>query len=591
MSMTKKDQKDLDQLFVDLRDTYGGMKEDYFALLYLQRKFKCDIESFAHQVAFGGNDYGIDAYYVDRAARNLYLLQFKWSEDHNLFKESIDRLIKDGIETIFGNPQTDASRNEYLRYLKADIRECQSLIDRVYIQFVFKGEVDAADHSSGLAGRIENLLNKRYFLEHAFGDRQVELIAEFVSDYRSPSTPSPQDLFEVAWKETATLEAGVDGRAMHVGFLSLSDLVCIHQAIGQRFLDRNIRAGLSADNPPNRKIREALADIVIKQCVDPGIFTFNHNGVTLAAERVDFEEGKARIRSPRLLNGAQTVTSVAKFLKDNDTAMAQKVCQTAFSRIKVLAKLVVGDPQSDFITNVTICNNRQNPVDPWNLRANDKVQCDLYDKFKEDVGIFYSKQENAFSTYSEDELFDMGIEDPKDIKIKALAQTFCAIQGEMDRMVRLGDLFENQKSYQETFKEGYLKSDARKLVICYKIHLVLNSPMQRLAEKASSKNGFIVAKARNLVWALLIQGLLNDKDIQVYLDRFGTRLAKEADFRELLKNLAGNKIVNILREVLADEGYQKKAEAGQFSFLRTKDIFKRCMDIAYEKYSWTKRSV
>ena len=90
---------------------------------------------------------------------------------------------------------------------------------------------------------------------------------------------------------------------------------------------------------------------------------------------------------------------------------------------------------------------------------------------------------------------------------------------------------------------------------------------------------------------MLIQGLLNDKELQALLDRYGTSLAKEADFRELLKVIAGNRIVPILKEVLIDEGYQKKAEAGKFAFLRTREIYKRCMDIAYEKYGWTKRSI
>jgi hypothetical protein len=591
MALTKKDQRELDQLYSDFGDTYGGVKQDYFALLYLTRKFKCDVSSVAHQVAFGGNDFGIDAYYMDRDARNLYLFQFKWSEDHNSFKESVDRLTQDGMETIFGNPLQNPARNEYLQYLKADIRECASLVQRVYIQFVFKGEVEAAEKSAGLADRLENLQNKRHFLEHAFEGRQVELIPEFVADFRSPSPPSMQDSFEVAWNETASLQMGNAGQAMYVGFISLMDLNVIHHTIGQRFLDRNIRAGLSADNPPNRKIREALADIVVKQSVEPEVFAFNHNGITLAAERVDFEDRRATIRSPRLLNGAQTITSVTKFLKDNESAMAQAPCKSAFSRIKVLAKLVVGDPHSDFITNVTICNNRQNPVDPWNLRANDKIQCDLHDKFKEEMGIFYSRQENAFLNYSDDELLEMGIEDSRDIKIKPLAQTFCAIQGEIDRLTRLGDLFENQKSYQETFRDSYLKSDARKIVLCYKISLVINSPMQRIEEKAPAKLVHIMTKAKNLVWALLVQGLLNDKDLQGLLDRYGTRLAKEADFRELLKTMAGSKIVPILKDVLADENYQKKAEAGNFAFLRTREIYKRCIDIAYEKYLWTKKSI
>jgi hypothetical protein len=51
------DQQRLDSIFAEHHGRYGGRKEDYFALLYLTRKFKIDIDEIAHQVAFGGNDY------------------------------------------------------------------------------------------------------------------------------------------------------------------------------------------------------------------------------------------------------------------------------------------------------------------------------------------------------------------------------------------------------------------------------------------------------------------------------------------------------------------------------------------------------
>ncbi len=591
MPITRKDQQEIDQCYADHSDTYHGRKEDYFALVYLTKKFKCRIEDVAHQVAFGGNDYGLDAYYVDREGRNLYLLQFKWSENHNLFKESLERLTKDGLERIFGNPLQDAMQNEYLRYLKADLREHQALIDRVYIQFIFKGSLEAAENSAGLSDRLENLQNKKYLFENVFGNRQVELIPEFISDVRLPPPPPPIDTFTVSFTERVSVQILDSDKTLHVGFIALMDLHRIYQSIGQKFFDRNIRAGLSADNPPNRKIREALADIVLKQKESPEIFAFNHNGITLAAEQVIFRDGQAVIRVPRLLNGAQTITSVAKFLKDNEGSPIIRANQHTLESIRVLAKVVECDPQSEFVTNVTICNNRQNPVDPWNLRANDRIQCDLQDKFKEEVGVFYSRQENTFSNLSDTELQEMGIEDTRDIKIKPLAQTFCAIQGEIDRLSRLSEIFENSRYYEDTFRDSYLKCDTRKIILAYKVHLVLNSPMQRLEERASHKLVYPLSRARNLVWALLIQGLLNDPKLLDLLERFGYTLAKETDFRELLKNIAAGRILPVLKDVLADEGYQQKILEEKYSFLRTKEIFKRCMDVAYEKYGWTKRSL
>ena len=78
MSITARDQQELAQLHAEYSPKYKGSKEDYFALLYLTKKFNLRVEDAVGQVAFGNNDYGFDAYHIDREGRNLYLYQFKW---------------------------------------------------------------------------------------------------------------------------------------------------------------------------------------------------------------------------------------------------------------------------------------------------------------------------------------------------------------------------------------------------------------------------------------------------------------------------------------------------------------------------------
>lgn len=587
MAITGQDKRELDQFYSDHSEKYGGCKEDYFALLHLMKKFKCSVEEAARHVAFGGNDYGIDAYYIDKEARNLYLFQFKWSENHNLFKDSLDRLAKDGMERIFGKVSPDPAKNALLSQLGADLYENQSIIQRVLVQFVFKGDMDAAENSEGLLHRRENVENKQYLVHQYFSNTQVGLTVQFVTDRPTPPKKPPVDVHPVHFMDHVSMSTP-DGKTMHVGFVCLMDLFRIYKALGQTFLNRNIRAGLSPDNAPNRKIREALADIVLKGQSAPELFTFNHNGVTLATEQIDFpiEAGPATVRVPRLLNGAQTLTSVVKFLEDNDGHPALNDNNAVLESIKVLAKVIVDDPFSDFVTNVTVCNNRQNPVEPWNLRANDRIQCDLQDKFKEELSIFYSRQERAFENLSGDDA-----ENYKDqpIRIKPLAQTFLAVQGEITKMSKLPDVFENQKTYEDTFRQSHLKCDSRKIVLAYKVHLVIRSPMDRLYERAAEKYLNAIGRAKNLVWALLIQGLLNDEKLGNLLEWYGSDLNKQAQFREYLKDVASSRLLPILRELFNDKSYAAKLKAEKYDFLRTKETFNRCMEIAYGKYGWTKK--
>lgn len=528
MAITSRDQQELDQFHAEYGPKYKGVKEDYFALLYLTKKFKTRVEDAVGQVAFGNNDYGFDAYHIDREGRNLFLYQFKWSENHNLFKESLDRITNDGIPRIFGDPLQDPKQNELVAQLKAELEEHQALLDRVYVHFVFKGDVDAAENSKGLQARREKLASKKWLITEYFNGREVDIKdVEFISDRRRPSKASASETHSVAVGHSVVSKEMPEGdKTLHVCFVPLMDLHRIYKALGLTFLNRNIRAGLSAENPPNKRIREALSNIVMK----------------------------------------------------------------VLEAIHVLTKIVEHDPMSDFVTVVTISNNQQNPVDPWNLRANDKLQCDLQDKFKEELGLFYSRQENSFQSLSDSDLAKMGIEDSRrDITIKLLAQTFLAAQGELDRMSRLREVFDNQKFYTEAFKESYLHANARKMVLAYKVNLVLNSPMEELDEKAPVKLKYAVSKARNLVWALLIQAVLNDAKCSDYLESFGCGLKKEPDFRQLMRKLAISKVLTILKAVLNEEAYQKKVEDEKYSFLRTKELFRRSMDEAYDRFGWNRQ--
>jgi hypothetical protein len=582
------DQQRLDTIYADNKGRYEGRKEDYFALLYLTRRFKVDVDEIAHQVAFYGNDYGIDAYFFDREARNLYLFQFKWSDDHTQFRGSMERLAKDGLPRIFGNPNQDPKQNDLLGHLRKDLKEHRELIDRVYVHFVFKGDVDAAERSEGLANRVEDIVNKAYLLNTFFG-RDVELQPDFIADKPGHKTSPPGQSYVVHIQETVS--ATHDGRVMHVGFVPLMDLYGIFKGLGQTFFDRNIRATLSPDNAPNKKIRDALDKIVLKENDQASVFAFRHNGVTLAAERVNLANNTVALYVPRLLNGAQTVSSVARFLEDKEDNPLLQRNRGRLNEIKVLAKIIEDqDLSGEFVTQVTISNNQQNPVSPWALRAMDVRQVDLADKFLDELGIFYSRQEGSFENLSDDDREELGIEDPKAIQIRPLAQTFLAIQGDINNMAHLPDVFESQTLYTNTFKTVYLNSDARSIVLAYKVGLRMSGVTARIKESFAQKYQPAVPKARNLIWALLVQALFNDKKFESYRDDYGSTLAKEAAFRDILKQLTGSRIVPLLKELLGSPTYKDKIAQDKYDFLRSTESFKKTMNSAMDKYGWKKKS-
>lgn len=130
----------IDQAFSDLKKTCGGVRNDYFGLLYMEQELGVARDRAIAQVAFGGNDYGIDGFHFDAEKRNLYLFQFKWSESHAQFKQSFNRLIEAGMERIFGARNQDQQQNQLLLRVKSCLIENEAVIYRVYVLFVFTGE-------------------------------------------------------------------------------------------------------------------------------------------------------------------------------------------------------------------------------------------------------------------------------------------------------------------------------------------------------------------------------------------------------------------------------------------------------------------
>src|SRR5207247_2561357 len=132
------------------------------------------------QVAFGGNDYGIDGFHFDAEKRNLYLFQFKWSNSHAQFKDSLNRLIESGMERIFGAKDQDQHQNQLLLKIKSCINENEAVIDRVCVHFIFTGDPVEAERSQVLDKLREDVENKKYLIDQRFG-RPVTMVMEFRS--------------------------------------------------------------------------------------------------------------------------------------------------------------------------------------------------------------------------------------------------------------------------------------------------------------------------------------------------------------------------------------------------------------------------
>lgn len=583
----------IDQAYSDLRSTCGGVREDYFGLLYLEKEHGVSREKSVNQVAFGGNDYGLDGFHFDEQRRNLYLFQFKYSDSHSQFKGSLQRLTESGIDRIFLSPNKDDAKNQLLLQLRSCLVENRALIEQICFRFVFTGDPEEAERSKVLDKLREDLEDKKYFVDQFFGEaRKVGFVVEFRSSTGRVGVlraPRQTTNFEIPLTDRVVVN-GPAGQQMHICLIRLADLNRMHRDLGQRFFDSNIRYGLGESEAVNRAISSSLKQIVLDQSEPPGVFAFNHNGITLFAERVEHRNAESKVTAPRLLNGAQTVTTVAGFLEKNKDNPKLVQGKGAFEAIRVLCKIIT-DAEQKFVTSVTVNNNRQNPVEPWNLHANDLIQLELQDKFRSDLKIYYERQENAFDQLSTEDLYDYGIlEESRAIQMLKLTQTFLLTDGNISRLSEMRRVFEDERVYEHVFRSARLKADSRRILLCYKVQFRLRKLANEIEQRGQNKYAFI-HRSRYLLWALLCQGLLNRDDLEEVAENFGHAMTMPANYSEILSHLATARVRVLLSAIMEHPDYQEKVASGNLSFLRSDRVFEKCMEMAYKKWRWVHKKL
>jgi hypothetical protein len=276
-----------------------------------------------------------------------------------------------------------------------------------------------------------------------------------------------------------------------------------------------------------------------------------------------------------------------RFLKGHDRNRLLSVRQSELEQIYVMCRIIT-QASPEFVTMVTISNNRQNPVNPWNLHANDMIQLEIQDKFRDELGIYYERQERAFENLSDEELEELGITEYKAIELTRLARTFLVSDGEVDKLTRFRDVFEDDRLYNSVFNTNRLRADARKIVLCYKVQFRLRRLANDIVEMGANKYAY-VQRSRNLLWALLCQAILNDSKLETRAEEFGRSLSLEAQYTDWLSGLATTRCRFILSDLAADKTYAPKVAEGNFSFMRTNAAYKRSMEIAYNRWRWVEK--
>jgi hypothetical protein len=347
---------------------------------------------------------------------------------------------------------------------------------------------------------------------------------------------------------------------MYSGIGRLADLVELYNRRRGDLFAKNVRYFLTSkqneERGPSGKIKETLQLMCMPKRgspdVDPELFAFHHNGVTIFARDVERDAtGKIRrMRDPYVLNGCQTVRSAYDFRYD--ARRSARIDEDRWRRVAVPIRIITTQKE-ELIRQITISNNRQNQISPSALRANDEVQLELERRLRE-RGVFYERQRGAFDELlrsNSARVADFNHTNNRAVRIDDLARCLAAAGGEFDLAHSPSHIFEYDKMYERVFSPERLASITF-IILLQNLHDVLPAVLKNDLGLEQS-NAKAPRKSRLLYYTmcLLVRHLAKNR-MDDWVGMYGSELlGREQGFREEVVRELGNyrsKIKQVLRD-------------------------------------------
>jgi hypothetical protein len=209
-------------------------------------------------------------------------------------------------------------------------------------------------------------------------------------------------------------------------------------------------------------------------------------------------------------------------------------------------------------------------------------------RFREELSLYYERQENAFEHFSDEELEEKGLRPGETIELVRLAQTFLVTDGSIDKLSRMNEVFENDKSYEQVFSPSRLTADFRAVCLCYKLQFKLRLLVQSIVERGQNKYAYM-PRARPLLWGLMCQAMLNHPEFDYYAENYGSDLRHPQLLMDWWYGLAANSCRLIIRDLVNLKENEERVRDGNFSFLKSNATFERAMEIGRRQNRWLHR--
>ncbi|WP_447026904.1 AIPR family protein [Vibrio alginolyticus] len=377
--------------------------------LYLKVNFGLlDFSSRERLVTDGSYDGGIDAYYIDKETRTIYIIQSKFRTNERNFEEKpidIDELASMEIARILEGETEDENGNNYngkILQLQRDMQEVPD-IGRYREKVILLANAPKCN-TRALKLLCDGVSPIVFDFSRIYNDLVFPVVnGTYYNSSELTISLNLSNKSSSAARIDYEVQTELEKCDITVVFVPTVEIGRILHRYKNSILKFNPRCYLELSN---NSVNKSILDTITSKNTNE--FALFNNGITMLSDSTDFsqkigKQGEAQIciNNPQIINGGQTAHTLSKayeeyVLEDSDPEV--------FLGKEVLLKIITFDGESHdewdklkLIEDISKATNQQSSVDDADRRSNDKVQVDLQQKIFDDFGLYYERKKGEFA--------------------------------------------------------------------------------------------------------------------------------------------------------------------------------------------------
>jgi len=467
-----------------------GTDENLSVVLHLINSQSLDRDSAIDQSSNRNNDYGIDGWFYNIDNKELCIYQSKLTESKAFALRGLNDLLNASswLENILINgslekiPDNPALYNLYMELSRS--KEEIKYITFILLSLYNDNDVEDSNEADMFNNNIMNSGLYKY-LKSMNGSCSLK----FDQYCLIPGPRKPRKRYPILKIQDSTIILR-DNAHLDLAYIPLYNLVELYRQRGDVLFDKNVRMSLLHSKEAKDRLvnpMETTFDLILKNEIDPNIFPFYHVGVTLSALK-KYEDSKTTLdlESPSIINGAQTIAIANQYLKrlelQNNTEGIDK-----FKQIKVISKIVTGTSDEE-LKEITNSNNRQNPIENWQLFSNDPIHIAIELSLK-DIGVFYERQKGKFNSIMKIPDYAKNYFNTNNtyISVTELGQTIALSMKKLQWAAKPSEIFLNKINHDQIFIDT-VPNSTRDIILLHNMYRASKRALQNYLKKPAHLN-------------------------------------------------------------------------------------------------------